>query len=132
MREVVYDAGVLIAAERRDRHVWTVHKTLLHDEVVPRVPAAVVAQVSRSGRQAELRRLLRGCIVAPLHESTAHATGRLLAAARTADVVDGSVVALAVRHAAAIITSDREDIERLVRASGHRLRVLSIGEPLAS
>jgi hypothetical protein len=39
------------AAERRnDRRAWAEHKFLLQEGVVPRVPAAVVAQVSRSAR----------------------------------------------------------------------------------
>ena len=61
MTEVVYDAAVLIAADRNDRQTWAEHKLLLQGGVLPLVPAAVLAQVSRSARQAQLRRFLRGC-----------------------------------------------------------------------
>jgi hypothetical protein len=126
MSEVVYDAAVLIAADRNDRRRWADHKAILESGIVPWIPAAVVAQVSRSARQVQLRRFLRGCIVAALDEAGAHATGRLLGAARAADVVDASVVALAVTHRARILTGDPDDIEELVAASGVRVSVVAI------
>ncbi len=61
MRAVVYDAGPLIAAERNERRFWAEHRARLEMGIVPCVPTVVVAQVSRSARQAQLRRLLRGC-----------------------------------------------------------------------
>jgi predicted nucleic acid-binding protein len=117
MNDIVYDAAVLIRADRNDRRVWAEHKARLEGGVVPLTPAPVVAQVSRSGRQAQLRRFLRGCIVVALDEAGAHAAGRLLGAARTSDV-DASVVAVATNKRASIATGDPDDIERLVRASG--------------
>ncbi|MGH3822286.1 MAG: PIN domain-containing protein [Pseudonocardiaceae bacterium] len=110
MSGVVYDAGALIAAERNDRALWADHRMRLEQGTVPIVPAAVVAQVSRSSRQAQLRRLLRGCDVAELDEDTAHRVGRILGQAGTADIVDGSVVAAALARSAAVVTSDRTDI----------------------
>src|ERR1017187_3613688 len=92
--DVVYDAAVLIAADRNDRRVWAGHKARLESGVAAWVPAPVVAQVSRSARQVQLQRFLRGCIIVPLDEACAHAAGRLLGAARASDVVDASVVAL--------------------------------------
>jgi predicted nucleic acid-binding protein len=106
MSDVVYDAAVLIAADRNDRRVWADHTALLESGMVPWIPAAVVAQVSRSARQVQLRRFLRGCIIVPLDEPSAHAAGRLLGAARASDVVDASVVALAASHRARIMTGD--------------------------
>src|SRR5579859_2149276 len=118
MSGVVYDAAVLIAADRGDRSVWAEHRALLESGVVPLVPAAVLAQVSRSQRQVQLRRILRGCIVVALDEASAHASGRLLAISGDSDVVDASVVVLAIRARARIVTGDAGDIERLIRASG--------------
>ena len=60
MRPVVYDTGVLIAADRSERHIWAEHRARLEAGVIPLVPAPVVAQASRSPKQAQLRRLLRG------------------------------------------------------------------------
>jgi hypothetical protein len=121
MSEVVYDAGALVAAERNDRRLWADHRVRLEAGVVPVVPAPVVAQVSRSPRLAQLRRLLRGCEVLALDEPMAHAVGRLLGRAGTSDVVDATVVTLAITKQAQIVTSDRDDVSQLVDAAGARL-----------
>ena len=54
MKPVVYDAGALVAADRSERSFWADHKARLEMGMVPIVPAPVVAQVSRSARQAQL------------------------------------------------------------------------------
>ncbi len=126
MSPVVYDAAVLIAAERNDRRTWADHKARLELAIVPLVPAAVVAQVSRSARQVQLRRFLRGCDVVPLDERAAHATGRLLGATGTVDVVDGSVVAVAATCGATILTGDADDLAPLISAAGVRLAIEEI------
>jgi predicted nucleic acid-binding protein len=94
--------------------------------VVSLVPAPMVAQVSRSPQQAQLRRFLTGCVVVPLGEIEAHEVGRLLALSKTADVVDAVVVTTALRHRATILTSDLNDIERLARACGREVAVVGI------
>ncbi len=123
---VVYDAAVLVAADRNERRPWAEHKARLELGLIPMVPAPVVAQVSRSGQQAQLRRFLAGCFVVPLGESDAHAAGRLLAKTRTTDVVDAVVVTVALRQGAVILTGDPKDIERLVRASGHEALFVAV------
>lgn len=124
MRPVVYDAGPLIAAERNDRRFWAEHRIRLELGIVPCVPSPVLAQVSRSPKQAQLRRLLRGCEVVALDESGAHEAGALLARSRTRDVPDATLVGLATRRRADIVTSDRADIERLVAATGKKIRIV--------
>jgi len=126
MSAVVYDAAVLVAADRNERRAWAEHKARLELGLIPLVPAAVVAQVSRSPQQAQLRRFLTGCVVVPLNESEAHDAGRLLGLTRTADVVDAVVVITAVRQKAMILTGDRIDMERLVRASGRQIAVVTV------
>jgi predicted nucleic acid-binding protein len=126
MSTVVYDAAVLVAADRNERRAWAEHKARLELGVIPLVPAPVVAQVSRSPKQAQLRRFLTGCVVVPLGESEAHEAGRLLGMTRTADVVDAVVVTVALRHKAIILTSDPDDIERLVGASGRAVAVVAV------
>lgn len=126
MSRLVYDAGVLVAADRGDRRVWLAHAARLMERIVPLVPAPVLAQVSRSARQAQLRRFLAGCHIAPLDEHDAHAAGSLLGKSRTVDVVDASVVAVAIRHQAVIVTSDVEDIERLAAVADARVGVIGI------
>jgi hypothetical protein len=123
---VVYDAGVLVAADRNVRDVWADHKARLEAGDVPVVPAPVVAQVSRSPSQVQLRRLLRGCEVVSMTEDMAHAAGQLLGRARTADVVDAVVVQVAARLRADIVTGDRSDIARLVDAAGVSCKVIDV------
>ena len=126
MTSFVYDAAVLVAADRNERRAWAEHKARLQLGAIPLVPAQVVAQVSRSPRQAQLRRFLTGCMVVPLGESEAHEAGRLLGMTRMADVVDAVVVTVALRNKAAVIlTSDTDDMERLVIASGREVAVVA-------
>jgi len=126
MRRVVYDAAVLVAADRDERRAWAEHKARLELGAIPLVPAAVVAQVSRSAKQAQLRRFLTGCVIVPFGESEAHEAGRLLGKAGMADVVDASVVVAAVRNRAVIVTGDVEDIERLAAAAGGEVAVAAV------
>lgn len=126
MTSVVYDAGALVAADRNDRALWAQHRVLLERGALPVVPAPVLAQVSRTSRQVQLRRLLRGCEVAPLDERDAHATGMLLAVSATSDVVDAFVVIAALARGAAIVTSDRKDLGRLLDAAGADLDLLDV------
>ena len=65
-------------------------------------------------------------MVVPLGETEAREAGRLLGITKTSDVVDAVVVTTALRQKAAILTSDPEDIERLVRASGREVAVVAI------
>ena len=126
MSHFVYDAAVLVAADRNERRCWAEHKARLELGALPLVPAPVVAQVSRSPQQAQLRRFLAGCVVVPLGENDAHAAGRLLAKTRTADVVDAVVVTVALHNKAVILTGDPDDIQRLVRASGREAVVVAV------
>jgi len=126
MNTVVYDAAVLVAADRNERRAWAEHKARLEFGVLPLVPAPVVAQVSRSPQQAQLRRFLTGCVVVPLGHTEAHEAGRLSGRAKTSDVVDAVVVTTALRQKATILTSDPDDIERLIRASGREVAVVAV------
>ena len=126
MSTVVYDAGVLVAADRNERRAWAEHKARLELGVVPLVPTPVVAQVSRSPQQVQLRRFLTGCEIVTLGETQAHEAGRLLGLTRTSDVVDAVVVTTALGRKATILTSDPDDIGRLARASGREVAVITV------
>lgn len=117
MRGIVYDAGVLIAADKNDPSCWLMHRARLEKGLLPLVPSEVVAQASRSSRQVQLRRFLRGCEVVSLDEAGAHRAGEILAKSKTSDVIDAIVVELATRTDSNILTSDPVDIRRLVAAS---------------
>jgi hypothetical protein len=123
---VVYDAGVLVAADRNARGVWADHRVRLESGIVPVVPAPVIAQVSRSPAQVQLRRLLRGCEVVSLTEQKAHAAGQLLGRAGTSDVADAAVAQTAAELRADVVTGDRADIRRLIEAGGAASQIIDI------
>jgi len=84
MPGVTYDTGALIAAESNDRRVWALHAAFLAEEVVPTVPAPVLAEAWLGGsRQASLARFLALCGIAPLTEQQAEAVGALANRATT-------------------------------------------------
>ncbi len=117
MKGVTYDTGALLAAERNDRRMWALHAGFLAEEVVPVVPAPVLAQAWRGGaKQASLSRLLALCEVEPMSERQARAVGRLVSRSRHVDVVDVTVVEGALRRKDAIVTADPDDIRRTVEA----------------
>ncbi|MHB8313308.1 MAG: hypothetical protein ACYDD0_08425 [Candidatus Dormibacteria bacterium] len=86
--------------------------------------APVVAQVSRSDRQAQLRRLLRGCDVVSFAPSQTHEVGALLAAAGSSDVVDAHLVLVAGAAGATVLTSDVADLFSLSACLPSPVRVL--------
>lgn len=110
---VVYDAGMLVAAERSDRRAWADHRARLELDVVPVTTAPVVAQVSRSARQVQLHRFLRGCHVEPFDAEDAHDVGALLGRAGARDVVDAHLVFIAAATSSPIWTSDPKDLRPL-------------------
>lgn len=93
--------------------MWADHRARLETGIVPLTTAPVVAQASRSPRQAQLRRLLRGCQIVPFTPDQAHTVGALLGKAHSADVVDAHVVLLAAQTSATVLTSDPGDLHRL-------------------
>ena len=110
---IVYDAGVLVAADRDDRRVWADHRIRLEADVVPTTTAPVVAQVSRSPRQVQLRRFLRGCETVPFSPDQAHVVGALLGESSTTDIVDAHLVITAATTTSTVITSDLGDIRKI-------------------
>jgi hypothetical protein len=122
MRGVTYDTGALLAAERNDRRMWALHAGFLAEEVIPTVPAPVLAQAWRGGsRQASLSRLLTLCEVEPMSEAQARAVGHLANRSRLRDVVDLAVIEGALRRADGIVTSDVADIGRVLAILGEKL-----------
>jgi hypothetical protein len=113
---LVLDAGALIALERGDRDTAAVIEIALREHRAVLVPAGVVGQAWRGGgRQARLARVLnaRDVLVEPLTDAGARAVGVLCGAAGTTDVIDASVVLIARRYDATVVSSDRSDLEAL-------------------
>jgi hypothetical protein len=124
---ITYDTGALLAAERADRLMWTIHENCLQRHVRPVVPAPVLAEVWRGGAgQTRLSRLLRGCEVEPMIEPQALRAGVLAGRAKRGDVVDVTVVEGAVRRGDAIVTSDPDDLAAIASAVSAHIRIIAI------
>ena len=124
----VYDAAVLIAADRNDRQLWADHRARLELGVPPETTAPVVAQVSRSERQVQLRRFLRGCEVRPFAGDEAHAVGGLLGTTATTDVVDAHLAITAEKSASVVVTGDVADLRRLASHLGTPVPVVPVSD----
>jgi len=124
---LVYDTGALIAADGNDRRMWALHARAIQRGVLPIVPAGCVVEAWRGRRQTGLSRLLDGCEIEPLAADPAKRAGTLR---RTlADVIgpiDATVVESAVRRGAAVVTSDRGDIEHLAVAARRRVQIIDL------
>lgn len=110
----MYDAGVLIAADRDERAFWADHRARLELGFLPVTTAPAVAQVSRSPRQVSLHRFLRGCRTVPFGSDQATVVGALLARTKTSDVVDAHLAVAAADLSAVIVTGDSADMRVLV------------------
>jgi hypothetical protein len=86
----------------------------------------VLAQVWRggSGRQARLAQLLHDVEVLSIDDDHGRRTGVLLGATGMSDAIDASLV-LVAEDGDRIITSDVDDIQRLVTAAGRRVTVVA-------
>jgi hypothetical protein len=122
----VFDAGALIAVDRRDRRVGAMLRVLQRQGTPLRTSAAAVAQVWRDGpRQANLARVLTGVGIQPLGTAESRRIGRLLAVTRTSDVVDGHV-ALLVDPGGTVLTSDPRDLGVLAAARQVAAKVVAV------
>ncbi len=128
MTGVTYDAGALIAAERRNPRMVTFHKWIVNNGIRPVVPAGVLAQVWRdgSGRQAPLAQTLKQCQVEPLDENLAKQVGAASHKTGSSDVVDISVVVSALGWGDRIVTSDETDITEIMTSLGCDLETFSV------
>ena len=125
-RKYVYDAGALVAIDKRYDKPLRDHQERLGRGHAIIVPAPVAAQVVRDPkRQARLMLTLRGCDIVAFGEQDVSPVGSLLARAGTSDVTDGLVALTAARAEAAVVTSDAGDIQHLLRTLGVRLPVLA-------
>jgi hypothetical protein len=113
---VVLDAGALIAFERGDARMRALVREALKDGVRLVIPSGALGQVSRGApRQAPLRALMKGptTAVPALDQVLAEAAGVLCGRSGTSDVIDASVVLVARRERAVVVTSDVGDLRRL-------------------
>lgn len=126
MNTIVYDAGALIAAENGVERMWALHKQALARAIEPVIPATVLAEVWRGGgsRQHRLNQFIQSCRIDDLNDTTARATGTLLATAPPHGIVDASVVECALRRTSPCVTSNRDHLSDL--AGARRLNIIDI------
>jgi predicted nucleic acid-binding protein len=123
---ITYDAGALVAAERNERLMWALHRRALEQGLRPTVSAGVLGQAWRGGPQAELSRLLKGCRIEQLDEVRARAAGHACGQAKSADVIDATVVVGAVARGDLVVTSDPKDIKRLASALRAPIEIVTV------
>jgi predicted nucleic acid-binding protein len=122
---LILDAGAFIAVDRDDRSmIARLRVAQLHGYEL-RTSAIVIGQVWRGAgsKQARLARILHAVDVRPVDEQMGRDAGALLAKAHTDDPIDATVVEVA-RSGDRILTSDPDDIGRLVSSSGKRVAVV--------
>ncbi|HEY2549641.1 MAG TPA: hypothetical protein VGI64_03595 [Streptosporangiaceae bacterium] len=126
MSRIVYDAGALIAIDRR--HSQTAverHRKFLAQRHEILVPVAAAAQAVRNpAAQVRLMRALQGCAIVPFSSRDLLPVGRLLARSGSADVVGAVVAVTAAQAGAAVVTSDPNDIGALLAVLGVTVAVL--------
>lgn len=125
-RDVVLDAGALIAFERGDEYLKAVLRCVLATRARVIIPTTALAQVWRGGPgSAPLARLVDAGEVEPLGEERAKEVGVRLGSRGASDVADAQVVCSAIKHRAAVATSDSDDIRALVEP-GERLTLIAV------
>lgn len=125
MTTLIYDTGALIAAERDTARLWLIHQRAMQRGVLPVVPAVVVAETAFPGMR-NLNRLLAGCQIEPLEFGQAILAATLRHATLGGTVVDAIVVETALRRDAAVLTSDRGDIEALAAAANRKIAIIDV------
>lgn len=124
---LILDAGALIAFERGVQRAVASVGLAQHAGTPIHTTSGVVAQVWRGGgRQARLALLLRGIDERSLDEHASRRIGMLLGEAGSSDVVDASIVDIAI-DGDEILTSDVADITSLADAAGKRLMITPVG-----
>jgi predicted nucleic acid-binding protein len=125
-RDVVLDAGALIAFERGDENLKAILRGVLATKARVVIPAAVLAQVWRGGPSAApTTRLIDAGEIDPLDEERAKEIGVRLGIRGTSDVADAQVVCSALEYRAMVATSDSDDIQALAEP-GERLTVIAV------
>lgn len=126
MSRLVLDAGAFIACERGNLGIRARILAARRVGVDVVTPSPVIGQVWRNGRRQALLALIVAMtkVVAP-DTASAQRAGELLAATGGADVVDALVVGLC-RDGDTLITSDPDDLDRLLAAAGVQVSLVKI------
>lgn len=119
-----FDAGVLIALERRDARAWAWMRRATERELPPVVSTAALAEAWRGRGQTWLSNALRGCEIVPVSDTLARAAG-VACGTTGAATLDAIIAATAATRGATLLTADPDDMNAL--ADHFRaLRVVSL------
>ncbi|MGC4744711.1 hypothetical protein ACLQ28_03455 [Micromonospora sp. DT201] len=109
---------MLLAIEGNDRRMWAIHHLALEEGRRLLIPSVVVSQAWRDPRrQVQLGRFLHSCEIVPVSLELAKSAGVLCGKSGTRDIVDATVVTVALACGAIVFTSAPEDIAHLSAAS---------------
>ena len=126
MSRLVLDAGAFIAFEKGDIRLRARLMAARRLGLRLTTSAPVVGQVWRDGREQALLASLIAAVDAHVPDGlAARRAGELLAKAKTRDVVD-ALLALRARDGDTVLTSDPDDLRRLVAAAGIHAQVVAI------
>jgi len=126
MAALAFDASALIALDRGDRTVVALLTVAAQQGNEVLTSSACVAQAWRDpARQARLTKALKGFLESPLDAPTARRCGLLLALSSTSDITDAALALLA-QNGDTVLTSDPDDIERLLDVTGTEARIRAV------
>jgi predicted nucleic acid-binding protein len=117
---IILDSGAIIASENNDPTLAALLKAARKNRTPILVPATVVAETWRGPSTHPRTASLFGSVDSfpELNEKSARQVGALLAISKTAAIVDGNVVAIAIAQPpATIVTSDVNDITHLLQSA---------------
>lgn len=117
---IILDSGAIIASENNDPTLAALLKAARKNRTPILVPATVVAETWRGPSTHPRTAALFGSVdgFLELNEKSARQVGALLAISKTAAIVDGNVVAIAIAQPPAmIVTSDVNDITQLLQSA---------------
>ena len=117
---IILDSGAIIASVNNDPSLAELLKAARINRTPILVPATVVAETWRGPRAHPRTAALFGSIdgFPELNETSARQVGALLAISKTAAIVDGNVVAIAMaKPPATIVTSDVNDITHMLQSA---------------
>ena len=124
MSAVTADTGFLIGLERAKPRAVALLAAARRRSLLISVPAAVVAEWWRGGR--DQARILKLVEVEAMSERLAKSAGEAIAAVAGATVVDAIVVASAAARGSVVYTSDFDDLSRLRDRHFRGVRVLGL------
>jgi predicted nucleic acid-binding protein len=119
-----FDAGMLVALERRKKRAWDLYRRLRERGAPVTIPTPVLGEWWR-GRTDLREAICASSHIEPLTADVAFLAGEALATVSGATTIDAFVMAGAALRGDVVLTSDPKDLEKL-RSFFPGVRVLSV------